>query len=492
MSLADDETDGGTGSGSETPQPGERFERRKQQIGLWAGPILAVALGFAAKDGPAPELVGLLVLCITWWITEALPVAVVALAAACGAVLLGLAPAKAAFGAFGTPLLFLFVGSFFVAEAMRIHGLGQRTARALAGLARGRLSLLALVGLTAFWLSMIMSNAAATSIVLPIALSLARTDARFASALVLMVAWAASIGGVGTPVGTPPNLIGISALRSHGHDIGFLEWMSVGVPMGLVMFGGLLGLLAVSFGVRPGQSLAPRAAATHQPWSRGERSVLAAILIAIVGWLAPSIVELAAPGHPASKWLGTHLTEEVVALLAGGALFLLPAGNREAPRPALTWSEATRIEWGVILLFGGGILLGDLSRTTGLADAWGRAMVDATGASSTWTITALVTAIAIVLSEATSNTATATLMAPLAGTLAVTAGAAPIPAILGATLGSSFGFMMPISTAPNALAFATGKVRISQMMKNGIIFDVLGYVLILAALRILCPLLGWV
>ena len=146
---------------------------------------------------------------------------------------------------------------------------------------------------------------------------------------------------------------------------------------------------------------------------------------------------------------------------------------------------------GKIGLFGGGVLLGTLGKSTGLAEQWGHELVAATGASSTWAITALVTATAIILSEATSNTATASMMAPLAGALATAAGAAPIPAVLGATMGASFGFMMPISTAPNALAYATGRVTVMQMVKAGIIFDVVGFLLILGALRIVCPLLGW-
>jgi solute carrier family 13 (sodium-dependent dicarboxylate transporter), member 2/3/5 len=170
---------------------------------------------------------------------------------------------------------------------------------------------------------------------------------------------------------------------------------------------------------------------------------------------------------------------------------VLPGGlPGRKPRPALVWSEATRIDWGVLFLFGGGILLGNLAGDNGLSAQLGDALVDSTGASSTWAITALVTAISIVLSETTSNTATATLMAPLAGSLAFHAGAAPIPAVLGATLGSSFGFMLPISTAPNAMAYATGRVRIREMMKAGIVFDVVGFVLIVVGLRVLCPLLG--
>jgi sodium-dependent dicarboxylate transporter 2/3/5 len=275
--------------------------------------------------------------------------------------------------------------------------------------------------------------------------------------------------------------------------MGFLDWMAIGVPMGLVMMGGLLLVLVVFFGIRRGQPL-PKSTApvAARAWSRGERAVVIAFAIAIVGWLLPTIVGLVSPGRVAG-WFDKHLTEEVVALIAGCSLFLLPGNAPGKPlRPALTWGEATKIEWGVILLFGGGILLGTLGKSTGLAEQWGRELVDATGASSTWAITALVTATAIILSEATSNTATASMMAPLAGALATAAGAAPIPAVLGATMGASFGFMMPISTAPNALAYATGRVTVGQMVKTGIVFDVIGFFLIVGALRIICPLMGWV
>jgi len=478
--------------------PGARFERRKRAIGLVAGPIVAAVAALLARDSASPALVLLMVLCVSWWLTEALPMAAVALLAAVGAVITGLASPKQAFGAFGTPLLFLFVGSFFVAEAMRLHGLGDRIGRAMLSLARGRLSLLVLVGLTAFWLSTIMSNSAATAILLPIVLAVAPAAERpgdgldrYATALVLVVAWGASIGGLGTPVGTPPNLIGIAELERQGHDVGFAEWMAIGLPIGLVMMVGLIVVLAGAFGVRPRQPLGIEVDAAPGPWSRGEQAVVIAIGIAIVGWLLPTVSSLIAPGSGA-RWIERHLTEEVVAVIAGCSLFVLPGQRRGAARrPALVWAEATRIEWGVVLLFGGGVLLGDLARTTGLAAEMGRAFVDATGASSTWAITALVTGVAIVLSETTSNTATATLMAPLAGSLAEAAGAAPMPAVLGATLGASFGFMMPISTAPNALAFATGRVTIGTMVRTGIVFDVIGFGLIVGGLRVMAPLAGW-
>ena len=480
---------------------GAAFERGKRRVGLVGGPVLAVALALICHDSASPELIGLMVLCVTWWLTEALPIAAVALAAAIGAVLLGLATPKVAFQAFGTPLLFMFVGSFFIAEAMQVHGLGARIAEAVARKARGRLSFLAAISIVAFFQSMLMSNTAATAILLPLVLGMAPKHDRYAAALVLAVAWGASIGGLGTPVGTPPNALGLVELHQRGVHLNFVEWMVIGVPIGLVMLGGLIVVLAFAFGVRRGQPLPARDIPHARAWSQGERAVLIAFAVALAGWLAPTVASLVAPGSPAAAWIDAHITEEIVAVFAGCLLFVLPGGTtaeaagsvpgRSITRPALTWPEATRIEWGVILLFGGGILLGSLAKSTGLAAEWGRALVDATGASGTWSITALVTGTAIVLSEATSNTATASMMAPLAGALAAAAGVAPIPAILGATMGSSFGFMMPISTAPNALAYATGRVSVGQMLKIGIVFDVIGFVIIVAALRVMCPLFGW-
>lgn len=491
----------GPGSPAEQPDDdkplavtGEGFERVKRLVGLPLGPIVALSVWWFASGGPSPALPALMALAVTWWLTEALPAAAVALLIAVGAVVTGLATPQVAFATFGKPQLFLFVGSFFIAEAVRIHGLGERMANAMTRIASGQLSLLLSIGCTAFVLSMVMSNASATAILLPVVLAAARgTSRQYQAALVLVVAWSASVGGLGTPVGTPPNLFGIAALRQHGVHIGFVEWMSFGVPIGMVMMVGLIAVTSLFHGVRPGQALPPQSddSPTHRPWSRGEIAALTAISVALLGWILPSLLGAIAPDAAWTKWVDIHLTEEVVAVSAGCLLFVLPAGSPGRRRPALTWSEATHIEWGVILLFGGGILMGDLAKTTGVSQSWGKALVDLTSADSTWTITALCTGVAILLSELTSNTATATLMAPLAAELAFASGASPIPCVLGATLGSSFGFMMPISTAPNALAYATGKVRIGQMMRAGIVFDILGFALILLGLRVICPVLGW-
>jgi len=470
-----------------------RFERARRTAGRYAALPLGVLVWLLGDDAPAQRLQALMVSAAVLWITEALPIAVTALLAAAGTVVLGVAASKDAFAAFGHPILFLFVGSFFLAEAMNLHGLGERFARALTRLARGSIGLLIALSTAAFTISLWISNTAATAVTLPVALSVARArgDRRFGAAAVLAIAYGASVGGIGTPIGTPPNLIGIGALRKVGVEIGFLRWMAVALPIAVVMLVVLWIVLALRFRLVGGARDDYRAEAPARPWSRGEAATAVAFAFAVAGWLTPGVLELAAPGAPVTDWYKQHLPEEIIALLAAMLLFLWPIGPGDAePRRALTWSQAVRIDWGTILLFGSGILLGDLAGKTGLAGRWGDALVAATGAESLWGITALATGTAILLSEATNNTATATLMLPLTLSLAAAAGVPPGPPALGATLGASFGFMLPISTAPNAMAYGTGQVTVRQMLSAGVVFDVLGFIVIVAGLRLLCPLVG--
>ncbi len=468
-----------------------RFELWRRRLGLWLAAPLGVAAWLAGGGTPAAQkLAGIMAFTAVLWISEAIPVAITGLVAAALVVLVGVAPPREAFSAFATPLLFLFVGSFFIAEAMRLHGLGERLARAASSVARGRLGMLCALSATAWFLSLWISNTAATAVTLPIAIAVAQAagDRRYGAALVLSIAYGASMGGVGTPIGTPPNLIGIAALHERaGVDLHFFEWMRVGVPIAAVMLLLLWGLLFLRFGVRG--PVAQLTAAPRKAWSRGEIAVATVFAAAVVLWLLPGFFAVAGPAA-ATAWTARHLPEEVVGLLCAAPLFIWPIGTRESPRPALTWQEAARIDWGTILLFGAGILLGDQAGKTGLARLWGDTLVAATGVDSLWGITALCIAAAILLSEATSNTATATLMLPIAIALAKAAHVSPIPPALGATIGASFGFMLPISTAPNAMAYGTGQVTIRQMVTAGIAFDLLGFGVVFLGLRLLCPLLG--
>jgi solute carrier family 13 (sodium-dependent dicarboxylate transporter), member 2/3/5 len=459
-----------------------QFERWRRRAGLVLAPAALAAVWLSGADSPARRLAGVMAFAALLWLCESIPLAVTALLAAAACVVLGIATPKEAFSAFGNPILFLFVGAFIIAEGMRLHGLGERFAHALGRVARGRLGILCALSLAAFSISIWISNVAATAITLPVALSVAHAekDRRYSAAMVLAIAYGASVGGIGSKIGTPPNLIGIASLRDlAGIEIGFLRWMSFGIPIAVVMLGVLWIILALRFGLRPGL---PASAATlpRRDWSRAEVAVASVFAIAVALWCMPVFLELGP--RAGSQWYARHVPEEVAAVAAAALLFLWPI---DGDRAALTWDEASRIDWGTILLFGGGILLGDLAGKTGLAAAWGHAFVEATGASSLWGITALVTGVSILLSEATSNTATATLMVPLTIALAKAAGVPPLAPALGATLGASFGFMLPISTGPNAMAYGTGQVTIRQMMSAGIVFDVIGYVIILAGLRIL-------
>jgi sodium-dependent dicarboxylate transporter 2/3/5 len=471
-----------------------RFERARRRAGLVLAPVAAVAVWAALPDSPAHRLAALMAMIALLWITEAIPVAATALLAPALAVVGGVASPEDAFRAFGSPLLFLFVGSFLIAEAMRVHGLGERFARGVLRVVRTRRG--ALIGLAAgtYTLSLWISNTAATAVWLPIALSVAAAsgERRFGAALVLAVAYGTSVGGVGTPVGTPPNLIGIKALSGAGVELGFLTWMAVGLPIGLVMLGLLVGIMSWRFPV--GRGALASHAGVRTSWSRGEVATAAAFAIAVTLWILPGLLEVIVPDSSSAKWTKVHLSEPVVALLASAVLFfwpIAPAGPGETgARRALGWQEATRIDWGTILLFGAGIMVGDLATRTGLAREWGEVLVETTGTQSLWAITALAIGASILLSEMTNNTATSNLMLPLVISLAQAAGVPVAPPALGATLGASFGFMLPISTAPNAMAYGTGQVTVPEMIRAGFVFDVLGFLVILAGLRLLCPLLG--
>lgn len=462
------------------------FDVWRARVGAVLAPLVALLIIAMGEGGSKTRLSALFAATAILWVSEAIPAAVTALVAVSMSIVLGIATPKDAFAAMGNPILFLFVGSFMIAEAMNLHGLGARFAKAMTRHASGRLGALMATSGAAFLMSMWMSNAAATAVVLPIALHIARSvaDKRYAAATVLSIAWGASMGGIATPVGTPPNLIGMRALADNGMPVDFVSWMKIGVPIALLMLLAMWIVLAAVFRVRPGEA-SPPLDDGRRSWSRGEVAAFASFGMAVVLWIVPGVLESA--GSPWGKAIRARLPEEVVAILCAALLFVwpLPGGKR-----ALSWQDASRIDWGTIMLFGGGILLGDLANKTGLAADWGSALVAATGASSMLAVVALVTAAALILSELASNTASATLMVPLAFALAQSTGTPPIPAVLGATIGASFGFMMPISTAPNAMAYATGQVTIRQMLTAGIVFDVVGYLAVVAGIVLLWPLVA--
>jgi len=189
------------------------------------------------------------------------------------------------------------------------------------------------------------------------------------------------------------------------------------------------------------------------------------------------------------SWMNNRLPESVVAMLAAIILFILPV-SREKRTFTLNWQEAVKIDWGTILLFGGGLALGSMMFKTGVAGEMGDAIVRILGIKTLWGLTGLSIAMAILLSEAASNTASANMIIPVVIAIALAANVSPLPPALGACLGSSFGFMLPVSTPPNAIVYGSGMVPLPKMMTAGILFDVAGFFIIWAGLYIMCPVLG--
>ncbi len=496
----------------ETYSPAEEaFNRRRRTWGLFLGPLVCLVVGIAPLplEPAAHRMAAILALVVVLWISEALPMAITAVLGPVLAVVAQVAPARAALAPFADPIIFLFIGSFILAEAMFVHGLDRRiafTALASPWVGSSGTRILVMYGLVGTVISMWMSNTATTAMMFPIGVSIVaqlrrgttgqdESLRRFAMAMMLITSFGASIGGMATPVGTPPNLIGIGLIeRITGTHIGFFRWMAIGVPLVLLLFA----LLALVFtwtssrGVQVGEASARivrEELARLGPLTKAQRNVYIAFGATVLLWTFPGVLALAGLSDaPITRAYMTSVPEGVAAMLGAMLLFVLPV-HWAARKFTLTWEEASRIDWGIVLLYGGGLAMGDLAFSTGLAGAMGEGLTSWLPGAGPMLLTSVFTAVAILLSETTSNTASANMVVPVAIAVATASGVDPMLPALGATLGASMGFMMPISTAPNAIVYSSGHVPIGAMMRYGIILDVAGFFAIVALLGLLGPLL---
>lgn len=466
-------------------------------------PLVFLSLWFAPLplEPRAHRLVAIFAAVLIAWVTEVIPVAATSLMIAPVFVLSGITDASTAFRYYADPLLYLFVGGFMLAESMRRHGLDRRFATAMVSLPfvrgeplRTQVAMIAAAAIMSMWIS----NTATCAIMLPILLGLPgmeRPQKRDASdpatGPLLAVGYVCSTAGLGTLLGTPPNLITVRLLAESGIEIGFIEWMLMGLPAAVVLS------IATGF-ITIRRSALPFSRGLSStrpgPWSRGEKWTAVAFIAAVTGWTLPPLAQLA--GLSFARDLETALHPGAVAVFACLPLFFVPdpanedkAGHRP---PVLPWSTAVRIDWGVILLFGGGISLGTQLEQTGLARVMANAVVATTGPTDVWTLSAIACLATIVLSEVASNTAAANILVPLVIALSVELEISPIPPALAVGLGASVGFMLPIATGPNALVFSTGRVPQVAMMRAGFALDLVCWVLVLVLLRLICPMMGWV
>lgn len=439
---------------------------------LFAGPLAALTAGFLMRDsGPAVAwTVAVTTLCAAWWITEAVPIPVTALIPIALLPLVGAIPPSQAAHAVGDPLILLLMGGFMLSTAMEKSGAHRRIALGminLFGASDGRRLVFGFMAAAAV-LSMWISNTATTLMLLPIALAVIRgcDDKRLALPLLLGMCYAASIGGTGTPVGTPPNLIFMRVYEeSTGIQLGFTQWMSWALPVVLVM------LPIAGFWLTRGLKLrAPVELPAVGKWRSEEVRTLAVFAITALLWVTRR--------EPFGGWSGLMGLDQAhdgsVALLAVVVMFLIPNGSGGR---LLDWKTAVSIPWGVLLLFSGGICLAGAFASTGLSASLGSALA----AQADWTPLLLILLICLAvtfLTEITSNTATTSLLMPILAAAAVAAGMEPRLIMVPAAISASFAFMLPVATGPNAVIFSSGRLTVPQMAREGLVLNFLGALVI--------------
>jgi sodium-dependent dicarboxylate transporter 2/3/5 len=446
--------------------------------GLWGGLLLFTIMLLApAPQGmpvPAWYAAAVIALMAAWWMTQALPLTVTALVPFLAFPLLGITSATETAASYYSPILFLVLGGAIVALAIERTGLHRRLALGIVsrgGSTPGAL-LFAFIMATAI-LSMIVSNTATTLIMMPIAVAVLRaaqiregdTDG-FPGALVMGIAFAASIGGLGTLVGSPTNAIAAGIIeKTTGLRIDFLTWALYGMPLvfASIPLCWLILMKVQRVGPNDFDAEAARAGIGEAgPWSAAEKRLVPLVAAVVLAWIA---VPLVSPYLPKDS-----LTDGTVAIFGALLLFLIPDGTGRA---ILNWEEANRAPWGVIMMFGGGLALAAGIGESGLAQWLGTALQPLSTVPPVVVALALV-ALVVLITEFASNVATASGIIPVVGSLVLATGVDPMLLALPAAFAASWGFMLPSGTGPNAIAWATGHIALPRMLKAGLLLDLLG------------------
>ncbi len=485
------------------PDPPDRLLTTGAAAGLLAGVLLLAATLVMPPPAGLPldgwRTLGLALMMAVWWTTEPVPVGVTALLPLIVLPLLGIGDIGSAAAPYASPLVFLFLGGFLLAAAVQRWGLHRRLAHAAVRVIGSEPRRLALGFMVATgFLSMWISNTAAVVLMLPVAVSVisAVEDARdcdaaarsFAVALLLGLAYAASIGGIGTLIGTPPNALLAGYLRErHGLDLSFAAWSAVAMPLVFVflpltwlVLTRLLHPLAPGAASRiDGSRLVARLAAAGE-MTAAERRVGLVFLAAAGLWMTRPLLNRV-PGLEG-------LSDPGIGLGCAAALFLIPSGSCRERRFLLSWREAQDISWQVLILFGGGLSLAAAMDRSGLALWIGQGLAGM-GTMPPLLVLVVLTATVLLLTELASNTATVAALLPVGATVAAGTGLDVVTVSAAITMAASCAFMLPMATPPNALVFATGHVTIAAMMRAGIVMNLIAVGLVALAVQVLAPLL---
>lgn len=452
------------------------------------------------------KLLAVLAWTAIWWICEPVPIPVTSLLGPTLCVLMDIAPMKDVFSAFANPMIFLFMGGFMLAKAMMVNGLDKRIAYGIMSMkwvGDSPKRIFIAMGVACMMCSGWISNTATAAMMFPISLGLLEAirdmmaangkvidlkNYKYATGLMLMTAYACSIGGVLTPIGTPPNLIMMGFLETlapNAPSISFFDWMIWG-------FVAMVGYFVIAYAVlwRMFPADVKRIEGAHEfiekhrkalgKWNRAQVNTMIAFMAAVAMWVAPGILSMILGSKSEIvKAFTEYMPEELVAMIGGLMLFLLPVDIKQG-KMTMTWKDGVEgIEWGTLLLFGGGLAMGSLMYTTGLSTWVGAGLRELMGGNPSELVFVTVFCVAgLLISELTSHTAATNLLAPIAISTALSMGMNPIPVAVGLALAASLGFMMPVSTPPNAIVYASGYIPITKMIKSGALIDLFGIVVV--------------
>ncbi len=501
-----------------------------------AGPLLGLVMYLilpARYDGLDGETIALshaaratlavVVWMATWWLTEAIDIAATALLPVAVFPLLGVMPISRAAAPYGSELIFLFMGGFILALSLQRWQLDRRIALFTLRIVGSKpANIIGGFMLVTFVIGMWVSNTATAAMMVPIAVSVIyllrsdtdagdqadQTSRRFAVALMLGIAYAASISGVTTIIGSPPNGILVQFVElQYGREIGFAQWMLIGVPLAIVFLPItwlLLTRVIYPVGetpIRGGPALFDREFRKLGPMKRGEWVTMVVFAATALLWITrPLLASIVVGTGSDARRLFAGLSDPGIAICAGLALFLIPvagapsaeapAGRRRKAVFAMDWQTAVKLPWGILVLFGGGLSLAAAIQATGVAEFLAAQARGLGGVPPIVVVLAVTTGV-MFLTELTSNTATAATLVPVLAGLAPGLGVGPEMLLLPAIFATSCAFMMPVATPPNAIVFGSGFVSIREMVKAGFWLSLIGIVLIVAALYLLViPVLG--
>lgn len=472
---------------------------RSRMVALVAGPALGAlgwiwwhpSVGGGTLSPAGAAVVGMLIWMAIWWATQAVDLAITGLLPIVIFPLAGVAPTEQVLPPYANDVIFLFAGGCVIAFAIERHGLGERfTSLVLShvGHAPGRViaGFMVATALVSAWVS----NTAATAMMLPLAMAAIawfagaqgerggagpRPDSaplqQFQQAVLLAVAYGASIGGAMTLLGSPPNPIAAEWIRESGSAMSFARWASFGVPLGLSMMA--CSLLAFRFLFPCRGLLAPargaEAFADRPPMTRAAWIALAVFVCAAIAWVAAPLL---------APWTGIRLRDGQIAVAAAIVLLAVPAGRGDA-RAVVPWSDIGRLPLGVFLLFGGGLALADAMQRTGVSDAIA-ASLTGLGALPEPLLILLVVLAMVFASEIASNTALAATAVPIVGAMAAGLGVPAERLVIAAALGASYAFMLPVGTPPNAIVYATGRVPVRSMLRAGLVLNIIAAAIVTA------------